>query len=105
MKSILSTSLRVAALFALSTGVALAADGAAATGGASWGPVGAGLGIGLAVLGGGLAQGKTAGAALEGMARNPQAAGSRLTPMILGLALIESLVLLAFLVTNGMVKG
>jgi F-type H+-transporting ATPase subunit c len=102
MKSLLSTSLRVAALLALSTGVALADNGGTV---ASWGPVGAGLGIGLAVLGGGLGQGKTAGAALEGMARNPQAAGSLLTPMIIGLALIESLVLLAFLVTNGMFKG
>jgi F-type H+-transporting ATPase subunit c len=102
MKSVLSTSLRVAALLALSTGVAFAGnDGTVA----SWGPVGAGLGMGLAVLGGGLAQGRTAGSALEGMARNPQAAGSLLTPMIIGLALIESLVLLAFLVTNGMFKG
>lgn len=102
MKPILSSSLRMAALFVLSTGVALAADEGGA---ASWGPVGAGLGIGLAVLGGGLGQGKTASAALEGMARNPQAAGSLLTPMIIGLALIESLVLLGFLITNGMAKA
>ncbi|MGC4066214.1 MAG: ATP synthase F0 subunit C [Polyangiaceae bacterium] len=58
--------------------------------------VGAGIAIGLAVLGGGLGQGKAAAAALEGISRNPGAAGRIQTPMILGLALIESLVLFAF---------
>ncbi len=102
MNTLFTNSLRVAALFVLTTTVAYAET----TGGAaaSWGPVGAGLGIGLAVLGGALGQGKTASSALEGMARNPQA-GNLLVPMIIGLALIESLVLLGFLVTNGMVKG
>jgi F-type H+-transporting ATPase subunit c len=60
----------------------------------------AGLGIGIAVLGGALGQAMAARAALEGSARNPQA--NLLVPMILGLALIESLVLLAFLVTSGL---
>ncbi|HEU5074405.1 MAG TPA: ATP synthase F0 subunit C [Polyangiaceae bacterium] len=58
--------------------------------------LGAGLAIGLAVLGGGLGQGKAAAAALEGISRNPGAAPRIQTPMILGLALIESLVLFAF---------
>ncbi len=58
--------------------------------------LGAGIAIGLAVLGGGLGQGKAAAAALEGISRNPGAAGRIQTPMILGLALIESLVLFAF---------
>ncbi len=58
--------------------------------------LGAGLAIGLAVLGGGTGQGKAAAAALEGISRNPGAAGRIQTPMILGLALIESLVLFAF---------
>ena len=35
--------------------------------------IGAGLGLGLAAFGGGLGQGKTAAAALEGIARNPGA--------------------------------
>ena len=60
--------------------------------------LGAGLAIGLAVLGGGTGQGKAAAAALEGISRNPGAAGRIQTPMILGLALIESLVLFAFLI-------
>jgi F-type H+-transporting ATPase subunit c len=60
--------------------------------------IGAGLAIGLAVLGGGLGQGRAAAAALEGISRNPGAAARIQTPMILGLALIESLVLFAFLI-------
>ncbi len=51
------------------------------------------LGIGMAALGGALGQGRTASAALEGIARNPNAADKIFTPMILGLALIESLVI------------
>lgn len=58
--------------------------------------LGAGFAIGIAVLGGALGQGRAAAAALEGISRNPGAAASIQTPMILGLALIESLVLFAF---------
>jgi F-type H+-transporting ATPase subunit c len=58
----------------------------------------AGLAIGLAVIGGALGQGRAAAAALEGISRNPGAAARIQTPMILGLALIESLVLFAFAV-------
>ncbi len=60
--------------------------------------IGAGLAIGLGVLGGTLGQGRAAAAALEGISRNPGAASRIQTPMILGLALIESLVLFAFVV-------
>jgi F-type H+-transporting ATPase subunit c len=60
--------------------------------------MGAGLGLGLAALGGALGQGKTAAAALEGFARNPAASDKIFTPMIIGLALIESLVLYAFVI-------
>ena len=59
---------------------------------------GAGFAMGLAVLGGALGQGKAAAAALEGISRNPGAAARIQTPMILGLALIESLVLFGFLI-------
>ena len=60
--------------------------------------IGAGFAIGLAALGGGLGQGRAAAAALEGISRNPGAAARIQTPMILGLAFIESLVLFAFLI-------
>jgi F-type H+-transporting ATPase subunit c len=64
----------------------------------SWLALGAGLAIGLAALGGTLAQGRATAAALEGISRNPGAAARIQTPMILGLALIESLVLFGFVV-------
>lgn len=64
----------------------------------TWAYVGAALAIGLGVMGGALGQGKAAAAALEGISRNPGAASRIQTPMILGLALIESLVLLSFVI-------
>ena len=64
----------------------------------SWVAMAAGLAIGIAAFGGSLGQGKAAAAALEGIARNPGAAGKIQGPMILGLALIESLVIYAFVI-------
>ena len=43
-------------------------------------------------------EGTTVVTALEGIARNPQAAGKVQTPMIIGLAMIESLVLFSFVI-------
>src|SRR4051812_16673303 len=57
----------------------------------------AGFAIGIAALGGTLGQGRAASAALEGISRNPGAAARIQTPMILGLAFIESLVLFTWL--------
>ena len=58
--------------------------------------LGAAIAVGLAALGGTLGQGRTAAAALEGIARQPGAAPRMQTPLILGLAMIESLVLFAW---------
>ncbi len=55
-----------------------------------------GLGLPIAVIGGGLGQGRAAAAALEGMARQPEAIGRIQTAMILALAFIESLVIFTF---------
>ncbi len=63
-----------------------------------WAAAAAGFAIGLGVLGGTSGQGRAASAALEGISRNPGAAPRIQTPMILGLALIESLVLLSFVI-------
>ena len=60
--------------------------------------LGAGLGIGIAAAIAGLGQGRATAAALEGIARNPGAASKIQTPMIIGLALIESLVIYALLI-------
>ena len=64
----------------------------------SWAAMAAGIAIGAAVLGGTTAQGRATATALDGIARNPGAAPRIQTPMILGLALIESLVLLGFVI-------
>jgi len=63
-----------------------------------WLAAAAGFAIGIAALGGTMGQGRTAAAALEGISRNPGAAARIQTPMILGLALIESLVLFALVI-------
>ena len=60
--------------------------------------LGAGLAIGLAAVGGALGQGRAAASAVEGVARNPGAGDRIQTLMILGLALIESLVLFALVI-------
>jgi F-type H+-transporting ATPase subunit c len=67
-----------------------------------WLGIAAALAIGLSALGGAIGQGRAAGSALEGIARNPQASGKIFTPMIIALALTESLVLLGFLIANGL---
>ena len=59
--------------------------------------IAAAFGMGIAAFGCGLGQGKIGSAALEGIARNPGAAKSIFTPMILGLVFIETLVLFTFL--------
>lgn len=79
--------------------VAYAADGGDnAFTAASFAALAAGLTIGLAAFGGALGQGRAAAAALEGIARNPSASGKLFVPMILGLALIESLVIYALII-------
>lgn len=60
--------------------------------------IAAAIAIALSVFGGAMAQGKTAATALDGIARNPAASGKILIPMILGLALIESLVIYALII-------
>jgi F-type H+-transporting ATPase subunit c len=58
----------------------------------------AGFGFAIAAGLGALGQSRIASSAVEGAARNPGAAGRIQTMMILGLALIESLVLFALLI-------
>ncbi len=75
-----------------------AAAAAAGDGGKGLALFSAAFAISIAAFGGALGQGKTAATALDGIARNPNAAGKLFTPMILGLALIESLVIYALLI-------
>ena len=60
--------------------------------------IGAGIGFGLAAGLAGIGQGLVGSRAAEGAARNPGAAGTVQTIMIIALALIESLVLFALLI-------
>jgi F-type H+-transporting ATPase subunit c len=67
-----------------------------------------GLGLGIAAFGGALGQGRAAAAALEGMARQPEAIPQIQTAMIISLAFVESLVIymlvIAFIL-NGKLPG
>ena len=63
-----------------------------------WLYISAAFGFALAAGAGAIGQSRIAAAAVEGAARNPGAAGRIQTMMILGLALIESLVLFALLI-------
>jgi len=60
--------------------------------------IGAALAIGLAAFGCGIGQGLAALGALQGISRNPSAAGKIQTPMIICLALIESLCIYALVI-------
>lgn len=97
MKSKLSTVLPVLVALLMVSTPAFAQDGGADMWKGYVG-IGAGLAIGVAALGGALAQGRAAAAALEGIARNPQAAPKVQTPMIIALAMTESLVLFALVI-------
>jgi len=59
-------------------------------------PIGVGLTMSIAVAGGAIGQGMAIASGLEAIGRNPSAAGEVASRMLVGLAFIESLVILAF---------
>lgn len=74
--------------------LALAQEAARMTGGGvGWGHLSAALVLAIGAAAGATAQGRTAVAACDGMARNPGAAGQIRGIAFLGLVLIESLVI------------
>jgi F-type H+-transporting ATPase subunit c len=79
---------------------AAAQDAGAAAAGDSMdlGIIGAAFAIGVAAAGGAVGQAKAVSSACSAMARNPGAAANVRFALILGLALIESLVLYALLI-------
>ena len=90
-------------LFVLLALTALSAFGQEAatttTGGAvRWGVIGAAFVLGIAAAAGAIGQSRAIVAACEGIARNPGAAGAIRLAMIIGLALIESLVIYALII-------
>jgi F-type H+-transporting ATPase subunit c len=66
--------------------------------GVHWGVIGAAFVLGIAAAAGAIGQSRAIVAACEGIARNPGAAGAIRLAMIIGLALIESLVIYALLI-------
>ncbi|HIG46073.1 MAG TPA: ATP synthase F0 subunit C [candidate division Zixibacteria bacterium] len=56
-----------------------------------------GIGLPIGVIGAGIGQGLATAFAVQGVARQPEAAGRIQTFMIIGLVLIESLVIYSFL--------
>ncbi|MBZ0111082.1 MAG: ATP synthase F0 subunit C [Thermoanaerobaculia bacterium] len=70
----------------------------AGSAGMDMGMLGAAFAIGVAAAGGALGQAKAVSSACSAMARNPGAADNIRFALILGLALIESLVLYALLI-------
>ena len=66
--------------------------------GASIGAGIAAIGAGIAVIGAGLGIGKIGGSAMEGIARQPEAAGKIQTAMLISAALVEGAALFAIVV-------
>lgn len=97
MKKLVFTTFSTLALLLIAA-PAFAQDGAEGISSAGMIALGAGLCMGVGTFGGALGQGRTAAAALEGIARNPQAAPKVQTPMIIALAMTESLVLFSLVI-------
>lgn len=89
----LATLLVTASAFAQGTAAAPAASG-----GVAWNLVSAAFLLGIAAAAGAIGQSRGIAAACEGIARNPSAGGAIRTAMIIGLALIESLVIYALII-------
>ena len=64
--------------------------------GLAW--LGAGIGAGVAIVGGGVGIGLLAQGAMQGIARQPQSAGTIQTAMLIAAALIEGIALFALVI-------
>ena len=96
MRKIILTALNTLMLVSIAA-VAFAADGGV-TSGFGLAAAGIALGIAIAAAGGAMGQGAAVTAACEGISRNPDASGKISQSLILGHAVIESLVIYALLV-------
>lgn len=87
-------------ILALASVSAFAQDATApaAPTGVRWGAISAAFLLGIAAAAGAMGQSKAIAASVEGIARNPGAAGAIRLAMLIGLALIESLVIYALVV-------
>ncbi len=86
----------MAALPALSSSLAFAADNDGSSSG--WAKLGAGLAIAIGAAGAATGQGNAASSALEGIARNPTSRGEVFGPLLLSLAFMEFQALMSFVI-------
>ena len=91
-------ALTAVSAFAQTAGEGGAVPGATGSGGVAWGLIAAAFVLGIAAAAGAIGQSRAIVAACEGIARNPGAAGPIRLAMIIGLALIESLVIYALII-------
>ena len=84
--------------------LAFAEEAVAHGGGTNLGPLAAAIAIGLSTMGAASGQGRAAGKALEGLARNPDSSKVVFVPLLLTFAFIEFLALLGFVIAF-FVKG
>lgn len=70
---------------------------AAAAQSSGYGIMGKGIGMGLVIIGAGIGIGRIGGSAVEGIARQPEAAGPIGTNMIIAAALIEGVTVIALI--------
>ena len=89
----------VAPLYAQGTPVSAAAGSPGGTELIKWSIITAGFALAVAAAFGALGQSRGLAAAVEGIARNPSAAGEIRGNLILGLVLIESLVIYVLLIS------
>ena len=81
-------------------GAAFAGDGVAAGETLkAYSVLAAGVGLGLAALGGAVGMGNTAAATIAGTARNPGLGGKLMTTMFIALAMIEAQVIYALVIS------
>jgi F-type H+-transporting ATPase subunit c len=85
-------------LLALTAFSAFGQGAVTTTTGVRWGVIGAAFVLGISAAAGAIGQSRAIAAAVEGIARNPGAAGAIRLAMIIGLALIESLVIYALII-------
>jgi F-type H+-transporting ATPase subunit c len=94
------------AAFAQPADTATTTTATTAAKGVNWSYVAAAFVLGIAAAFGALGQGKAIASSVEGIARNPSAGAAIRGAMIIGLALIESLVIYALVIAFTMViKG
>ena len=108
MKRAFSYAVCLALSLICAPGLVFAESGGAMSGDKGVVAIAAALAIALAAFSGTASQSRAISAGLEAIGRNPAASGKVFTPMIVGLVLIESLVILSFVIAiklAGVVTG